>query len=113
MIGDDFDIITNLEPTNQNIDPLHDQKIHISVKQRGRKRLTYISCLPESFNFKQVCAEMKKQFSCTGSVKQKTDPEKGIKLTTIQLTGDQRCNAREFLVFTKIADSNNIQIHGY
>ena len=91
--------------------------VHIRIKQRtGRKHITTIEGLPNDLDMPLILSAMKKRFNCNGNlVKLETDDSSDDDNPSliIQLTGDQRERAREFLVSEEIADKNSIYIHGY
>jgi translation initiation factor 1 len=90
----DFQI--DLEPVNA--------QIHIRIKQRNqRKCITFVENLAQDLNINKILKEMKKTFHCNGSVDG----------SNIQLSGDHRQAAKNFLVENNIIKDNNIIIHGY
>jgi len=83
--------------------------VHIRIQQRtGRKTLTTISGLPKDLDFNRLIKTFKKLFSCNGALI--NSEELG---TVVQLQGDQRKNALEFLVKEKIVKKSQIKIHGF
>eukprot|EP00884_Botryococcus_braunii_P004008 jgi/Botrbrau1/13608/Bobra.0069s0005.1 len=83
--------------------------VHIRIQQRnGKKSLTTIQGLKASFDYNKVLKALKKEFCCNGNVVE--DPDLG---KVIQLQGDQRKNASNFLVTNKIAKKDLIKIHGF
>ncbi|KAK3242412.1 hypothetical protein CYMTET_47897 [Cymbomonas tetramitiformis] len=84
--------------------------IHVRVQQRnGRKSLTTVQGIQESFDYKKVLKAFKKQFCCNGTVVE--DVELG---KVIQLQGDQRKNVHQFLVQEGIVKNKDlIKIHGF
>lgn len=88
-------------------------KIHIRVQQRnGRKCITTIQGLDEDLDLKRICKAMKRTFNCNGSIE--SDKEMG---EIIQLQGDQRDNARSWLLDQEIipkADADDrLVVHGF
>jgi translation initiation factor 1 len=87
-------------------------KIHIRMQQRnGRKCTTSIQGLEDDLDLKRICKAMKKMFNCNGSIE--TDKEFG---EVIQLQGDQRENAKKWLIEQDIipaADAEErLVVHG-
>lgn len=83
-------------------------KIHIRIKQRNRrKNTTTIENLPVDMDLEPITKKMKQTFHCNASV-HTTDEGKYI-----QLFGDQRSLAKKFLMDNKISEESNIIIHGY
>lgn len=106
--------------SNLNIDPFADagaadlekkdeSKVHIRIQQRnGRKTLTTIQGISSDYDLKKITKAFKKEFACNGTVVE--HPEYG---QVIQLQGDQRNNAAEFLRKITIASKDNIKVHGF
>lgn len=68
--------------------------VHIRIQQRnGRKSLTTVQGVKKEFSYNKILKDLKKEFCCNGTVVQ--DSELG---QVIQLQGDQRKNASNFLV---------------
>eukprot|EP00798_Chlamydomonas_sp_ICE-L_P006077 gene6077-2678_t len=83
--------------------------VHIRIQQRnGRKSLTTLQGLKESYDYNKVLKALKKDFCCNGSVVE--DVELG---KVIQLQGDQRKCASEFLIKNKLVKKDMIKIHGF
>ena len=83
--------------------------VHIRIQQRnGRKTLTTLQGLNKELDFKKIIKAFKKEFCCNGCVVD--DPEFG---EVIQLQGDQRTNAQEWIVKTGIAKKSSVKIHGF
>ncbi len=86
-------------------------RIHIRVQQRnGKKCITLIEGLAEDLNLPKIVKIMKKTFQTSGAIiKNDNDDE------IIQLGGDQRESARQFMLKYKIWESPDppIKIHGY
>ena len=89
----------------------NDFKINIRIKQRnGKKHWTFIENLEEitDFDFTKTTKELKKKLCCNASIKLSKNDEKYI-----QLQGDQREPATNYLVETLDIDLDKIVIHGY
>ena len=104
---------------NPTLDPFEDpvadtegvsaDDVHIRIQQRtGRKAVTTISGLPKDLDFNRLIKTFKKLFSCNGALIQ--SEELG---TVVQLQGDQRKNASDFLVKEKIIKKSQVKIHGF
>lgn len=87
-------------------------KIHIRVQQRnGKKSITTIQGLEDDLDLKRICRAMRSAFNCNGNVVE--DEEAG---DVIQLQGDQRANAKEWLVAQEIigkSEQDRFVIHGF
>lgn len=80
------------------------QKIHIRIKQRnGKKSITTIEGLGD-LNLQLIIQEMKNKFGCNGTLQSEKN---------IMLFGDQRNQAKKYLIDNSIVDASNIVIHGY
>lgn len=83
--------------------------VHIRVQQRnGKKCLTTVQGLKKQFSYEKILKDLKKEFCCNGNVVQ--DKELG---KIIQLQGDQRKNASQFLVQAGLVKKDQIKIHGF
>lgn len=83
--------------------------VHIRVQQRnGKKCLTTVQGLKKEFSYEKILKDLKKEFCCNGNVVQ--DKELG---KIIQLQGDQRKNASQFLVQAGLVKKDQIKIHGF
>jgi translation initiation factor 1 len=86
--------------------------VHIRIQQRnGRKCITSIQGLEDDLDLKRICKAMKRSFNANGNVAE--DEEMGH---VIQLQGDQRDNAKEWLLAQEIilpAEADRIVIHGF
>merc|ERR1712226_378522 len=93
--------------------------VHIRIQQRnGRKSLTTIAGLPEKIDTKKVLKAFKKEFCCNGCIVEtgggdEEEEDSTTKSKVIQLQGDQRQNAKDFMVKAKLLKENVIKIHGY
>jgi translation initiation factor 1 len=87
-------------------------KLHIRVQQRnGKKCITTIEGWEEDLDLKRICKAMRTAFSCNGNLTE--DPNAG---TILQLQGDQRENARQWLLEQEIigkSEADRIVIHGF
>ena len=82
--------------------------IHIRVQQRnGRKCITTVQGIPESFDLKKILKYAKKAFSCNGSI---TEDDNG---RVMQLQGDKRKDVQNFFVIENIFDKDEIKVHGF
>ncbi|KAI1295875.1 Eukaryotic translation initiation factor 1 [Halotydeus destructor] len=107
-------------PTLNTFDPFADANkgseqgaqdglIHIRIQQRsGRKTLTTVQGIAESYDKKKIVKACKKEFACNGTVVE--HPEYG---EVIQLQGDQRNNICSFLTKVQIAKPDQLKIHGF
>lgn len=80
-------------------------KIHIRNQQRnGRKCLTLIEGLPADLDIKRILSAMRKPFNVNGTV---------LNGQVLQLQGDVRERAKEFLVKTHaVPGADAIVVHG-
>ncbi|KAJ7340059.1 Eukaryotic translation initiation factor 1b [Desmophyllum pertusum] len=86
-----------------------EKPIHIRIQQRsGRKTLTTVQGISESYDKKKLVKAFKKKFNCNGTVVE--NPEYG---EVIQLQGDQRDNIRTFLQAIKLAKPEQLHVHGF
>ena len=82
--------------------------VHIRNQQRnGRKSITTIAGLEDDLDLDKIVKYMRKIFSTNGTILQ--DEELG---DIIQLQGDCRFDARDFLVKFNICNINDIKVHG-
>jgi len=91
--------------------------IHIKIQQRkGRSFITTIEGLhllekPENKTVDQMLdfllAKFKKQFNCGASISR--EEENPI----FKLSGDKRTDVKDFLIKNKLAEPNQIKIHGF
>jgi len=101
----------NVFDDNMQINMPSMNKIHIRIQQQGSRYITIIQDLDEDLDFKRICKDMRKKFSCNGNV---VNDEKIGEI--IQLQGDQRDNVKEWLLVNEILTTNNIDrliIHGF
>jgi translation initiation factor 1 len=83
--------------------------VHIRVQQRnGRKSLTTIQGLDKGIDHKKVIKAFKKEFCCNGTVVEDADAG-----AVIQLQGDQRKSASQFLLDNKLVKKAALKIHGF
>ncbi len=82
--------------------------IHIRNQQRnGRKSLTTIAGLAEDLDLDKILKVMRKMFSTNGTILH--DEEAG---NIIQLQGDRRHDACDFLTRYNICERSEIKVHG-
>jgi len=97
---------------NSNFNNERTNKIHIRIQQKRKdKYLTIIQDLDDDLDFKRICNDMRRKFSCNGNVV--NDKEFG---EIIQLQGDQRTNVKEWLIQNEILttkDLHRVVIHGF
>ena len=88
-------------------------KIHIRIHQRnGKKSITTIEGLESDLDQKRICKAMRKTFNCNGNVTLMKDSEQEV----IQLQGDQRENAKNWLIEQEIVSKSDLArlvIHGF
>ncbi|XP_027061208.1 protein translation factor SUI1 homolog [Coffea eugenioides] len=112
MVDLDIQIPAAFDPFTEDKDsgaPGAKEYVHIRVQQRnGKKCLTTIQGLKKDFSLEKILKDLKKEFCCNGNVVQ--DKELG---KVIQLQGDQRKNASQFLVTAGIVKKDQIKIHGF
>jgi len=83
--------------------------IHIRIQQRnGRKMITTVQGIPEKYELKQILKAFKKTFACNGCIVNHYEYGE-----VIQLQGDQRETVCEFLLQAKVADKEQLKVHGY
>jgi translation initiation factor 1 len=91
---------------------LRKSKVHIRVQQRnGKKCITSIQGLDDDLDQKRICKHMRRNFNCNGNV---VKDEDGVEV--IQLQGDQRDNARAFLLEQTVIEpheKDRIVVHGF
>ncbi|KAK4337268.1 hypothetical protein RND71_043266 [Anisodus tanguticus] len=86
---------------------IQDNLIHIRIQQRnGRKTLTTVQGISDSFDKKRIVKACKKEFACNGTIVE--HPEYG---EVIQFQGDQRNNICQFLTKIGIAKQDQLKIH--
>ncbi|KAL9957719.1 hypothetical protein ACROYT_G034655 [Oculina patagonica] len=86
-----------------------DQPIHIRIQQRsGRKTLTTVQGINDSYDLKKLVKAFKKQFKCNGTVIENVEYGE-----VIQLQGDQRNNVKEFLQAIELAKPEQLNVHGF
>ena len=94
------------DPFNEEI-ANNDQKIHLRSQMRnGKKSITIVEDLPNELDHKKIVKYIKKKFQCNGSIKSVDEN------LILQFSGDQRENIYNFFVENKIADAENIIVHG-
>ena len=105
MKNDDeiYEVYDPIAEINENISA-GKNKIHIRIKQRnGRKCITTIEGLKD-LKLQLIKQQMKNTFHCNGAVQSDG---------CIMLFGDQRVNAKKFLIDNSIATEIDILMHGY
>lgn len=82
--------------------------VHIRNQQRnGRKSITTIAGLEDDLDLDKILRYMRKIFSTNGTILH--DDEEG---DIVQLQGDCRFDARDFLVKYSICKKTDIKVHG-
>ena len=82
--------------------------VHIRIQQRnGRKCITLVQGIADDLDLHKILKYLKKIYSTNGNVV--NDPEHG---DVIQLQGDQRKNVYDSLIDWKIANKEDIRVHG-
>jgi translation initiation factor 1 len=92
------------------MDPFGEDRdiIHIRIQQRnGRKCLTLVSGLADDLDLKKILRYLKKNYNTNGNVL--SDPQYG---EIIQLQGDQRKNVYDAFVEWKVAEKEEMRVHG-
>ncbi|XP_057960641.1 protein translation factor SUI1 homolog isoform X2 [Malania oleifera] len=112
MVDTDVQIPGAFDPfteANESGAPGAKEYVHIRIQQRnGKKSLTTVQGLKKEFSYERILKDLKKEFCCNGNVVH--DKELG---KVIQLQGDQRKNASNFLVQAGIVKKEQIKIHGF
>ncbi|NP_001080047.1 uncharacterized protein LOC379739 [Xenopus laevis] len=86
-----------------------EDSVHIRIQQRnGRKTLTTVQGIADAYDKKKLVKAFKKKFACNGTVVD--HPEYG---EVIQLQGDQRKNACQFLMEVGLAKEDQLKVHGF
>uniref|UniRef100_A0A1I7Y5K3 SUI1 domain-containing protein n=1 Tax=Steinernema glaseri TaxID=37863 RepID=A0A1I7Y5K3_9BILA len=82
---------------------------HIRIQQRnGRKTITTVAGIPDEYDLPKILRYLKKKYNCNGTVVE--DKEHG---SVIQLTGDQRQNAKDLLTKVGVVKDSFCKIHGF
>lgn len=106
---DPLDDALNITGDDSSVGAEAGDYVHIRVQQRnGKKSLTTVQGLKQSYDYKKVLKALKKEFCCNGTVVD--DPELG---QVIQLQGDQRKNVQDFLLKEKLVKKDQLKIHGF
>lgn len=103
----------------QNFDPFADDNevagssqdgyIHIRIQQRnGRKTLTTVQGIAKEYDLKKIARAFKKEFACNGTVVEHAEYGE-----VIQMQGDQRENAKQFLITLGLAKDDRLKVHGF
>jgi len=86
-------------------------KIHIRVQQQGKRWITTIDGLDDDLDIKRIARAMKKTLHCSINVTANKDEEE-----VIQLQGDHRDAAREWLVVNEVLTEQEakerVLVHG-
>eukprot|EP01100_Stratorugosa_tubuloviscum_P002589 TRINITY_DN1616_c0_g2_i1.p1 TRINITY_DN1616_c0_g2~~TRINITY_DN1616_c0_g2_i1.p1 ORF type:complete len:110 (-),score=37.83 TRINITY_DN1616_c0_g2_i1:219-548(-) len=83
--------------------------VHLRIQQRnGKKTLTTIQGLPSDLDLRKILKVLKKRFCCNGTIVE--DADSG---SVIQLSGDQRKNAADFLIEEEICYRQQVKVHGF
>jgi len=83
--------------------------VHIRSQQRnGRKSLTTIAGLATDLDLNKILKCMRKLFSTNGTIL----IDKADQSEVIQLLGDRRHDAADFLVKYKVCDKGEVKVHG-
>jgi translation initiation factor 1 len=93
------------------MDPFTDDRnlVHIRVQQRnGRKCITTVYGIADDLDLHKITKYLKKVHNTNGNVV--TDTQHRCEV--IQLQGDQRKNVYESLIDWKIANKEDIRVHG-
>tara|TARA_B100000073_G_C23611639_1_gene524766 strand:- start:346 stop:702 length:357 start_codon:yes stop_codon:yes gene_type:complete len=117
----DHDCLLNIQNGGMNYfddgcDDIIVQKVHLHIQQRnGRKSWTHIKGLDlgdEILEYKKMLKKMRGVFACGGNVEEDLDDDKEIVGFIITLQGDKRNDVCDWLVKNKLAQKDNIIIHG-
>ncbi|CAI9088393.1 OLC1v1022702C1 [Oldenlandia corymbosa var. corymbosa] len=113
MVDIDVQIPSAFDPfagiDDETVAPGAKEYVHIRVQQRnGKKCVTTIQGLDKKLSFEKILKALKKEFCCNGNVV--VDKELG---KVIQLQGDQRKNASQFLINDGLVKKDLIKIHGF
>ena len=108
--------ITNLEKKDPFAEGTEEQEegaqredIHIRIQQRnGRKTLTTIQGISESYDLRRIIKVVKKEFHCNGTVVDHSEYGE-----VLQLQGDQRKKMKQFLTDIGLATNEQIKVHGF
>jgi len=86
-------------------------KIHIRVQQQGKRWITTIDGLDDDLDIKRIARAMKKTLHCSINVTTNKDGDE-----VIQLQGDHRDSAREWLVANEVLTESEakerLMVHG-
>lgn len=96
------------DPFSTNTAGITISKMHIHVQQQGRRQITVITDFAYDLDTRRICADMRKLFSCNGTVSKDDNA-----VDMIRLQGDHREKVREWLIREKIMPSPEmIVVHG-
>ena len=92
------------------------QKVHLHIQQRnGRKSWTHVKGLDlgdDISDYKKLLKKMRNVFACGGNVEEELDDDKENVGFIITLQGDKRDDVCNWLISNKLAEKENIIIHG-
>ncbi len=101
-------------PVNIDEDDQKTYKLHLHVQQRNaRQRITTLTGLPNTYDFKTLLKGIKKKYCCSGFVADDLKATDNRFNKLLQFTGDQRNSIAKYLVAQKVAEQKDITIHGY
>ena len=96
-----IELVNSISTTNN--------KVHIRIKQRNRKKfITTVEKLTDNLNLQSIAQKMAKTLGCNATVKNNDDNEKYI-----ELFGDQRNAVKKILIDDYGVSDINIIVHGY
>ncbi|XP_031566775.1 eukaryotic translation initiation factor 1-like [Actinia tenebrosa] len=85
------------------------EDVHVRIQQRnGRKVLTTIQGIADVYDKKRLVKAFKKKFACNGTVVDHAEYGE-----VIQLQGDQRTNAKDFLLQIELVKPDQLKVHGF
>lgn len=94
---------------DKEIETICEHTIEIMVTKRNNKKFyTDVMGIDKKYNYEKILKEMKRKFSCNGSVKISKANNKNY----IQLNGDQKENIFNFLIEENICSIDKIKIRG-
>uniref|UniRef100_A0A6C0EMN3 SUI1 domain-containing protein n=1 Tax=viral metagenome TaxID=1070528 RepID=A0A6C0EMN3_9ZZZZ len=102
-------IINDIEAEITGRNAQKQQKMHVRIQQRtGRKNITILQGISLELDIKNILKDMKKQFSCGGSVQRDEND-----LPVVVLFGDQRQNILSYFITHDLATRDDFVLHGY
>ena len=82
--------------------------MHIRNQQRnGRKSLTIIEGLPDDLDLQKILKVMRKMYSTNGTILKSEESGE-----VLQLNGDRRWDAHDFLTKYNICEKSELKVHG-